>query len=146
GVNRILPVASQRADVQLKDDKDARQRLNRWQRIALEAAKQSGRARVPEISAPLKFESLVNKLLAEGTLRVMFSERGGDSLSSTVKDAHTKSIVALVGPEGGWTDEEVELARKNDWRIVTLGGRTLRSETAAIAMVSLLQHRFGDLQ
>jgi 16S rRNA (uracil1498-N3)-methyltransferase len=50
-----------------------------------------------------------------------------------------------VGPEGGWTDQEIELAREGGWEIVTLGGRTLRAETAAIVVVSLLQHRFGDL-
>ena len=54
-------------------------------------------------------------------------------------------IVAVVGPEGGWTDDEIELAREGGWEIVTLGGRTLRAETAGITVVALLQHRFGDL-
>ena len=53
--------------------------------------------------------------------------------------------LVLVGPEGGWSDEEIELARCSGWQIVTLGGRTLRADTAAIAVVTLLQNRFGDL-
>lgn len=145
GVTRILPIESQRADVKLRDAEDERKRLIRWQRIALEAAKQSGRARVPEISAPLTFESLVEQAATNETIGLMFSERDGDSLSPTVKDLHARRVVAVVGPEGGWLDEEIELARENGWLIVTLGGRTLRAETAAIAVIALLQHRFGDL-
>ena len=56
-----------------------------------------------------------------------------------------KDIVSLVGPEGGWTDDEIKLASESGWEIVTLGGRTLRAETAGITVVALLQHRFGDL-
>jgi 16S rRNA (uracil1498-N3)-methyltransferase len=79
--------------------------------------------------------------------RLMFSERGGKSLVEVTNSLveRPSEIVALVGPEGGWTDLEIELAREGGWEIVTLGGRTLRAETAAIVVVSLLQHRFGDL-
>jgi 16S rRNA (uracil1498-N3)-methyltransferase len=60
-------------------------------------------------------------------------------------DVKTGCIVAMVGSEGGWTDDEINEARANGWTIVTLGGRTLRAETAALAVAALLQHRFGDL-
>ena len=60
-------------------------------------------------------------------------------------DQGLSRMTALVGSEGGWTDSELELAQQNGWKIVTLGGRTLRAETAAIAIVTLLQHRAGDL-
>jgi 16S rRNA (uracil1498-N3)-methyltransferase len=78
----------------------------------------------------------------------MFSERDGNSLSQLVA-AETQpvdSLTAVVGSEGGWTDEELALARERGWQIVTLGGRTLRAETAAIAVTTLLQHLFGDLK
>jgi 16S rRNA (uracil1498-N3)-methyltransferase len=55
-------------------------------------------------------------------------------------------LTALVGPEGGWEDEEIELARAHGWHVVTLGGRTLRAETAAITVCALLQNLFGDLK
>ena len=145
GVIRIVPIESDRADVKLRSNEDPLKRVTRWRRIALEAAKQSGRARVPEISAPLSFESLVKQPIANETIRLMFSEREGNSLSGAVENAQTRRVVALVGPEGGWTNQEIELARENGWRIVTLGGRTLRAETAAIAVVALLQNRLGDL-
>lgn len=147
GVTAIQPVITQRADVRLKEDQDAK-RLTRWQRIALEAAKQSGRARVPRIVGPVSFNSLVQELDAQtGARLLMFSEREGNTLAEAVKSqsAVPTAVTALVGSEGGWADEEIAQARAGDWQIVTLGGRILRAETAAIAVVVLLEHLFGDL-
>lgn len=153
GVKRIVPLATERADVRLRDSEDANRRVTRWRRIALEAAKQTGRAAVPEVTAPITFNSLTmisagkEKKSSTSVARLMFSEREGRSLSeATIRFAgQPTEIVALVGPEGGWTDEEIGLAREGGWEIVTLGGRTLRAETAAIVVVTLIQHRFGDL-
>jgi len=153
GVKRIVPLATERADVRLRDNEDANRRATRWRRIALEAAKQSGRAAVPEVTAPLSLNALVNmpgglgKDSSTSVARLMFSEREGRSLAEATNRfaGQPTEIIALVGPEGGWTDEEIGLAREGGWEIVTLGGRTLRAETAAIVVVSLLQHRFGDL-
>jgi len=152
GVQRIVPLDTERADVRLRNSEDSHKRVTRCRRIALEAAKQSGRAYVPEVTVPLTFEFLLAMSANEEEkspqrVRLMFSERGGQSLSETSKnfvDQPTK-IIAVVGPEGGWTDEEIETARAANWHIVTLGGRTLRAETAAIAIIALLQHNFGDL-
>ncbi|HXM49200.1 MAG TPA: 16S rRNA (uracil(1498)-N(3))-methyltransferase [Pyrinomonadaceae bacterium] len=146
GVKRIVPLDTERGDVRLRDD--SQKRLTRWRRIALEAAKQSGRAWVPEIDAPLAF-SLMLRPAGEnkGITRLMFSERAGQSLAEATNSfgQQPKKIIAVVGPEGGWTDDEIGLAREGLWQIVTLGGRTLRAETAGITVVALLQHRFGDL-
>ena len=78
----------------------------------------------------------------------MFSERDGQSLAELQKSFFQRplSITAAVGSEGGWADDEIEQARSSGWRILTLAGRTLRAETAAIAATVLLQHRFGDLK
>jgi 16S rRNA (uracil1498-N3)-methyltransferase len=138
GVTRITPLSTRYADIHLRDASDATKRVTRWQRIAIEAAKQSGRAFVPEITLPVAFE----KVEVEGT-GVMFSERDGEALESL---PGTSSITALVGSEGGWTDEEIESARARGFHVVTLGGRILRAETAAIAVTVLMQHRFGDLR
>jgi 16S rRNA (uracil1498-N3)-methyltransferase len=138
GVKRITPLVTRHADIHLRDQSDAAKRVARWQRIALEAAKQSGRAFVPQISAPVMFEALE----AEGVV-VMFSERGGESLEAV---SAVNTIMALVGSEGGWSDEELESARARDFHVITLGGRVLRAETAAITVTALLQHLFGDLK
>lgn len=149
GVTRIVPIMSARADVRLREEKDrGDKRGQRLERLALEAAKQSGRARVPQINSPFTFEAFLAKHQdPDEQTRWFFSERGGDGFDEVASDVSfaPSSITALVGPEGGWDDEEIACARAHNWRIITLGGRTLRAETAAIAIVALLQHRFGDL-
>jgi 16S rRNA (uracil1498-N3)-methyltransferase len=138
GVTKVTPLITRYADIHLRDAADAAKRVARWQRIGLESAKQSGRAFVPQINSPVTFESLT----ADG-LVVMFSERGGDSLETVPA---SNAITALVGSEGGWSDEEIESARARDFHVITLGGRILRAETAAITIAALLQHLFGDLK
>ena len=152
GVKRIVPLDTERADVRLRDSDGANKRVARWRRIALEAAKQTGRAYVPEIAAPLAFNLLLksavdDRELSTNVTRLMFSERGGRPLAEATNNfaGRPPGMVAVVGPEGGWTEEEIELAHEARWEIVTLGGRTLRAETAGITVVALLQHRFGDL-
>jgi 16S rRNA (uracil1498-N3)-methyltransferase len=144
GVKRIVPLDTERGDVRLREGDSSQNRITRWRRIALESAKQTGRAYLPEIAAPLALSALLE---SAGENKLMFSEREGKSLSEATKglDPRATEIIAVVGPEGGWTDNEIEFARKSGWEIVTLGGRTLRAETAGITVVALLQHRFGDL-
>jgi 16S rRNA (uracil1498-N3)-methyltransferase len=148
GVSVVMPVVTKLADIRLRDQSDVTKRLARWQRIALEAAKQSGRAVVPAIATPVPFAKLIHETgAAPNSSRLMFSERDGRSLSGAKESLTTKAnrLTALVGSEGGWADEELMSAREAGWTIVTLGGRTLRAETAAIAVVVLLQHLAGDL-
>jgi 16S rRNA (uracil1498-N3)-methyltransferase len=140
GVSKVTPLITRYADIHLRDESDAAKRVGRWQRIALEAAKQSGRAFVPEIGTPAAFEAVA----IEG-LGVMFSERGGDSLENLLKQLSPSAVTALVGSEGGWSDEELETARARGFHVITLGGRVLRAETAAITVAVVLQHLFGDL-
>jgi 16S rRNA (uracil1498-N3)-methyltransferase len=138
GVTKLTPLITRYADIHLRDQSDATKRTTRWQRIALEAAKQSGRAFVPEVSLPVTLETALE---FEGA-GVMFSERDGEVFESLIQ---ANSMTALVGSEGGWADEEIEAARARKFHIVTLGGRILRAETAAIAVAVLMQYRFGDL-
>ena len=150
GVRAVVPVVTRRVDVRLRDARDASARLERWRRLALEAAKQSGRARVPTVAEPAEFSQFVATVASEGERRLMFSEREGAALAGalggTDEAAAPAAVTALVGPEGGWESEEIEAARAAGWRVVTLGGRVLRAETAAIAVAALLQHLCGDLR
>jgi 16S rRNA (uracil1498-N3)-methyltransferase len=137
GVCKLVPLNTKRADVRLKDgDK----KLERWQKIALEACKQSGRAQLMQIELPVDFEKFIKT--ADGA-RILFAERGGALFSAIKAD---KKITALVGSEGGWEDSEIEFAASNGFQIITLGGRILRAETAAIAVSAVLQNNFGDLR
>ena len=149
GATRIVPIVSKLADVRLRDEADGQKRVVRLRRIALEACKQSGRARIPEIAAPIAFNALIEGGSSVGDeWRVIFSERNGRTLSDVIESMSTspKAVTALVGSEGGWTDEELATARSTGWDIVTLGGRIVRAETAAIAVTALIQHLFGDLR
>lgn len=144
GARRIVPLSTRYADIHLRNEMDASKRVARWQRIALEAAKQSGRSFVPEVSLPAAFDSYVSGT-KDSELCLMFSERGGAGLE-LLTDKAPQSVTAMVGSEGGWSDEEIEHARNHGFHVVTLGGRILRAETAAITVMALLQHLFGDLK
>jgi len=137
GVTRLVPVSTKRADVKLKEtDK----KLERWRKIVLEASKQSGRARLMEIAPPVDFKEFAE--IADG-VKILFAERSGKSFSEITPG---KKITALVGSEGGWDASEIETAARLDFQIVTLAGRILRAETAAIAVAAVLQNNFGDLR
>lgn len=143
GANKIVPLETTRADVRLSDARDTLKKVERWRRIALEAAKQSGRAVTPQIEPPTAFEQFLANLNQKQT-NVFFAERGGENLSRhTFGDIAAATII--VGAEGGWETAETEAARAHGCRIVTLGGRILRAETAAIVAIALIQHLFGDL-
>jgi len=145
GVTSLVPLLTARADVRIREPEDARRKAHRWQRIALEAAKQCGRARLMQVKPPVELDDFFGSI-ADVELHVMFTERDGGSTEAVFEtQSEFKRVVAMVGSEGGWTDHEIEAARKNGWKLVTLGGPTLRAETAAIAVATLLQHRFGDL-
>ena len=136
GVTKLVPLNTKRANVKLKD---AGRRTDRWRKIALEAAKQSGRATLMQIENPNDFIRFVET--ADGT-RILFAERGGEKFSDIRK---TEKITAAIGAEGGWEAAEIAAAREKGFQIVTLKGRILRAETAAISIAAILQNQFGDL-
>jgi 16S rRNA (uracil1498-N3)-methyltransferase len=138
GVVRLIPLRTARCDVR---SKDSAKRVDRWRKIALEASKQSGRATLMQIDEPVEFEELLRSIL-DAENAIFFSEREGGKLP---EDFTSKQITAVVGPEGGWDDPELHGARSKGISIVTFGGRILRAETASIAITSILQHRFGDI-
>lgn len=140
GVQKIIPLQTRRSDVRLNGDADSAKRVERWRRIALESSKQCGRTRLPEIGNVMSFEQFSKT--TEG-VNLLFSERNGTSLSAVQP---VQNMTAVIGPEGGWDDSELETASAAKMRIITLGGRILRAETAGIVVPALLQNHFGDLK
>src|SRR2546425_3256134 len=116
GATRLIPVLTNRADVRIRSVDDAQRKLMRWQRIALESTKQCGRARLMKIDAPVAFEELIERAEQEDELRLMFGEREGSSLSQVLEELELTptKVIALIGPEGGWTDAEIDEASEND--------------------------------
>jgi 16S rRNA (uracil1498-N3)-methyltransferase len=145
GVSEIVPIESQHSVVQLKADRVDHQ-LARWQRIALEAAQQSEQWRIPTVAKPQSLSVLLTSM-ATGILTLMLIERRDGTSLQTVnlpQDA-TGSILILIGPEGGWSQEEAQIAKQAGIQPITLGEHILRAETAAIATISILQSRLGTL-
>lgn len=137
GVRSFIPLITDRTEVKASV---AARRLERWRRIAFEAAKQCGRAVLMKIDEPLVFAEVFDRV-AGGRI-ILFSERGG----SRIEDIQPGVPLTLIyGPKGGWADAELELAETKKAAVVTLGGRILRAETAAIALTAIIQHRFGDM-
>lgn len=135
GVSTLIPLNTKRADVKIKD---AEKKTERWGKIIIEAAKQCGRAKLMSIQAPIDYAKYIES--AEGT-KILFAEHGGSDFSAIETGGR---IIGVIGSEGGWEDSEIEVARTNDFQIITFGGRVLRAETAAVSIAAVLQHRFGD--
>jgi len=139
GVARVLPFEAERSVVRL-DAAKGDERAERWRRIAAEAARQCGRADVPEVRAPSSLDAAL-AALPPGARAVVFHPGGG----ALPGPAGAASIAAVVGPEGGLTDAEVRACEAAGAVRSGLGPRVLRAETAAIVAIALLQARFGDL-
>jgi 16S rRNA (uracil1498-N3)-methyltransferase len=143
GVARFRPALCERTIVRLEPAR-WRDRARRWQRVAREAAKQSGRAIVPEVELP---RPLAECLGTAVDLTLCLWEGGGEPLGTLLAGAATpRSATVVVGPEGGLALAEVEAAKAAGSRIVSLGHRILRTETAGPAIVAILQSRLGDLR
>lgn len=145
GADRIVPLHARRTVVKLQAERVEHQRT-RWQRIALEAAQQSERWTVPEIDEPATLLQLFARYAACTSKNILAERSNGTSLSAIrLPDGPDKSVMLVIGPEGGWDQEELRLAGEQGCQAVTLGKRILRAETATIAAISILQARLGEL-
>lgn len=140
GVSGIIPVLSRRAVPGGGGMAPAR-----WQRVVESAAAQCGRTRLPALHAPRRFVDLVGDPTAFD-VRILLWEHATEGLRELfdVRQA-PRAVLLAVGPEGGWSAEEVERAQRAGFAAVRCGPRTLRTETAGIAALAILQHRWGDL-
>ena len=145
GVTRVTPLATEHGDVHRIEGRAA-QRLARWQRISLEALKQCGRRRLVEIGEPMRWLDYCPQ--DESQLKLLFCERGGNGNDRVAVDHSTpiESVSVAIGPEGGWSDQEINSAIECGFVPVHVGPRILRTETAAVVAVTLVQSLFGDLK
>jgi 16S rRNA (uracil1498-N3)-methyltransferase len=145
GVASITPLVTKRVVVKLQDGwQDFK--FPRWQRIALEAAQQSEQWNVPQILIPSTAKLFFSKKTASA-LNLILSERWpGQGLGTVRLPRATDSLVRIaVGPEGGWEKEELEYAMSNGFSPINMGYKILRAETAALAALSIVQSRLGEL-
>lgn len=144
GISRVVPVVCERTVVKL-DDKKAKERQVRWQRIAEEAAKQSRRTAIPEVSTPITFAKAVSQINSDSFAIMPWEEHTGTGLKEILKEVSVNNIAIFIGPEGGLTEVEADLAQNNGIHLVSLGPRILRTETAGIVSVAIVLYELGDL-
>jgi 16S rRNA (uracil1498-N3)-methyltransferase len=144
GASRILPFTSARSIPKIQENR-REQKLIRWRKIAAEAAEQCGRSEVPEIPGILSFESTLDRAAA-GSLKVIFWEVESDRSIREILGGNAAGITdvfAVVGPEGGFAPAEIDRARAAGFVTASLGKRVLRVETAALAVLAILQYALG---
>lgn len=133
GVKKIVPVIARRTDAHLASA--ANKRYDRWCRIAKQAAEQSRRAGSPEVASPLKLREAIN---TTADLRIVLAETETEAVIREVVTSHSHVEIALaIGPEGGWTEDELQFFKQQGWTSASLGPTILRAETAAIAAVAI---------
>lgn len=150
GVSTIVPFKSERS-ISLEERETKQRKAHRWQEIAIKATQQSRRAKVPMVASYCSFGEALNWAEEEG-LKILLWEKEGETLKEILKKnkeefkkGRSKRIHVLVGPEGGFTYNEVGLAKAKGFIPIKLGQRILRTETAAILIVGILQYECGDL-
>ena len=146
GACAVVPVAMSRCVVQL-DAKDGRKKQERWQKIAREACKQSGRCEMMQVSEPISFKQLLARLPEHGAAIVPWEDARGYSLARFhAEHPDITDLAIVIGPEGGMSEEEISRMKDANCRAVTLGPRILRTETAGLCAMSALFCLYGDME
>ena len=147
GATSIIPTATDRCVVKL-DQKGKKEKTKRWNKVSMEAAKQCGRGLVPVVEEPISFSEAVSHM-KEMDLALMpyevLGHQGECSLKNILKENNGKKIGILIGPEGGFTEQEASFAQDNNIHLIGLGKRILRTETVASAMTAMIMYEKGEM-
>jgi len=146
GISSIHLFSSQRTVIRLKPD-HLENKMGHWMEIMKSASKQCGRAILPEVNPPLPFGELIKSVPDKKTLKLLLWENEDKTdLKKLLRSmSPLPRIFVIIGPEGGFTPNEINLAREAGFQTISLGNRILRAETAAMSLVSIIQYEWGDL-
>jgi 16S rRNA (uracil1498-N3)-methyltransferase len=147
GVFAFVPLATPRTVVLIRQEK-ADAKLDRWKKIILAAAKQSGNARLPDVRAPQPYHEAIKEAAAKGPVLLAWEGLKGATSADALREALSKEaahVSLFIGPEGGFSDEEVEIAQTLGATVFGLGRNVLRGETAAIAATALVLRELGQI-
>ena len=143
GVNNIQPLLTNRVDTKLNASREEK-KIEHWQSVAISACEQCGRSIIPKLSRPIKITDWLSE--TRDTLKLVLDSSGKKLKNFNSETEHLpKKIDLLIGPEGGFTHEEIENAIKENYFPLSLGPRILRTETAPLVAISLMQERWGDI-
>jgi len=146
GVTEVIPVMMKRTIVKLEDKKKEVKKIERWQSIATSAAKQSNRGVIPTVSEVISYKQALERAKEMDLVLLPYeNEEGMKAAREAVQSAKgKKSVAVFIGPEGGYEESEIEQAREMGMIPVTLGNRILRTETAGLAMLSILMFELEE--
>ena len=139
GVTTITPILTERTEVKLKGEREQK-KLQHWRQITISACEQSGRNILPELHSPRPVGQWLQD--RDGEQRFVLHHRGAEGLNTATAPT---SVDLLIGPEGGLTPDEIDAAAGHGFQPLTLGPRVLRTETAPLAAIAILQARWGDM-
>ena len=142
GVSSIQPIFSSRSTIKLSLDR-TKKRLIHWRQVSISACEQSGRSKIPTIRSPIGFDQITEEIKITNSLNLVLHP---DSLeqSSNLPQKYSGDINIFIGPEGGFSQDEVLLLKKQNCINIQLGPRILRTETAPLAIIAILQYKYGD--
>lgn len=146
GITEIIPVITKRCVTKINSDKDAQSKVARWQKIALEASKQSNRGIIPRIGLPIRFEEALEAASKMDLAIIPYEKEKLIKIKDVIsKGSAAVSAAIFIGPEGGFEEQEINSAELCGVQKVTLGPRILRTETAGLFVVSILMYELGDV-
>ena len=145
GIREIIPVDTERTVVKIEKRKDIERKLDRWNKIAYEASKQSKRTFIPEIKEIIKFNDMISLFNEFDLVLFLYEGEKNVRIKDIILGKEFSNIAVIVGPEGGFSDKEAETISESDGISVSLGNRILRTETAGITCISILQYQLGDI-
>lgn len=146
GIKRIVPVSTARTVVKLESEKDERKKVERWTKIAEEAAKQSGRGRIPIVEMPMSFNEALKDAASLEKVVIPYELEGSLSIRAALEKDKAGSIGFFIGPEGGFEVNEIEKAQAAGILPVTLGKRILRTETAGVAVLACIMYEYDQMK
>ena len=146
GILDIYPTLTERVVVKIKDAKKEKDKINRWQKIAKEASKQSNRSIVPTIHDFISFTDILSKLKDFDIILIPYEKQRDTYIQDVLADfSHAKHIGIIIGPEGGFEEKEVQMAMDQGIKPITLGPRILRTETAGLITLGIIMNRMGEI-
>ncbi len=145
GVSEIIPMQTTFCVSKMDQSKKADAKVKRWNKIAQSGAKQSGRGMIPKVTSPVTFGAALNLCKEMDLALIAYEKEDQENLRSQLQGLEGKTIGVLIGPEGGFSKEEIEKAEKAGVKAITLGPRILRSETASITLVSNILYELGEM-
>lgn len=149
GIYEVVPVMTERCVVKFSDEKAAKSKTERWQKVAVEAAKQSGRGIIPKIAVPVRFSEAIDMLtkldLSFMPYELLGHEGNAEFNEVLSNSSDYKTIGIIVGPEGGFSGSEAKLAKSSGIRLCGLGRRILRTETVGAACTAILMYENNEM-